>query len=135
MGHQTTDAAGKSGDQLAIFQFKYRSIPFRVLLDADDETRSGILEADLGMIPFTGDGEDRRSNTLAVINAARRIPGYQIQVRPNHTVGLSVPLPGIADPTADTILAAAIETLAGAKKLLDLMLSFQPRHLRSGAQA
>ena len=135
MGHQETDKAAISDGPHAIFQFTYRSIPFRVLFDANDASTTSILKGELGTVPFTGDGEDRRSNTLAVIDATRRIPGYQVKVRPNHTIGLSVRLPDTDETTPDAILAAAIEKLAGAKKLLDLMLSFQPSHLRSGAQS
>lgn len=128
MSHQASDTAGR---RHAIFRFTYRSIPFRVLLDPDDASRNGILEGDLGVMPFTGDGEERRSNTLAAIEAARRIPGYRVRIRPDHTISVSVKLPPADAVSVDTILASAIEKLAGAKKLLDLMQSFQPPRLRA----
>ena len=74
MSHQYSDMADYAGGHHAIFRFTYRSIPFCVLFDTDDASGEGILEANIGLIPFTGDGEKRRSNTLAVIDAARRMP-------------------------------------------------------------
>ena len=135
LGDQDTGKAAISDGPHAIFEFTYRSIPFRVLVDPENGTDDGILQAELGVVPFTGDGENRRSNTLAVIDAARRIPGYDVKIHTNHTIGLSVTLPKAAAGSAESILAAAIESLAGAKNLLDLVLSFQPPHMRAHLQA
>lgn len=129
--HQKPDMADDSGGHHAIFRFTYRSIPFCVLFDAADISGDGILEGNLGLIPFTGDGDKRRSHTLALINAARRIPEYRLHVHPDHSIRLSARLPSTGMASADMILADAIRKLADAKKLLDLLQSFQPPHLRA----
>lgn len=133
MSHQNPTKSDISGSHHAIFRFSYCSIPFRVLIDPDDASAEVVLEGDLGLVPFTGDGEERRSNTLATIEAARRILGYRVQVHADHSISLSVKLPPAESASADMILAGAIENLAGAKKLLDLLQSFQPPHLRARA--
>lgn len=130
MSHQESDEAG--GHQ-AIFCFTYRSMPFRVLHHTNDSSLEGILEGDLGLIPFTGDGDERRSNTLAVLEATRHMPGYRVRVRPDLSINLTVKLPPAEHASADKLLADAIESLAGVKKLLDLLQSFQPTHLRARA--
>jgi hypothetical protein len=135
LGDQETGTAAISDGPHVIFEFTYHSIPFRVLVDPERGSEDGVLQAELGVVPFTGDGENRRSNTLAVIDAARRIPGYDVNVRPNHTIGLSMTLPKAADRSVEGILAAALESLTGAKALLDLMISFQPPHARAHLRA
>lgn len=131
VGHQNSDKAGHSGGHHAIFRFTYRSIPFCVLFDIDDASGEGILEGNIGLIPFTGEGEKRRSNTLAIIDAAQRIPDYHIQIRTDYSIRLSAKLPAPQPASADMILAGALCKLADAKKLLDLLQSFQPPHLRA----
>jgi len=133
VSHPNTDPAGAESGLHPIFCFTYRSIPFRVLPSSDAESGDGSLEAVLGIVPFTVDGEDLRSNTLAIIDEAGQVPGFQIEIGANHAINLSVALPTDGVSSADTILAAAIEKLAHAKKLLDVVLSYQPSYWRPPA--
>lgn len=128
MSHQQSD---ETGGHQAIFRFTYRSMPFRVLHHSSETSNEGILEGELGVIPFTGDGDERRSNTLAVLEATRHMPGCRVRIRLDHSINLTVKLPPAEHASADRLLADAIETLAGVKKLLDLLQSFQPPHLRA----
>jgi len=133
LSHQDSDKAGHTGGHHAIFRFTYRSIPFCVLFDSADASGDGILEGNLGLIPFTNDGDKRRSNTLAIIDAASRIPDFRIHVHRDHSIRLSAKLLATGPASAEVILADAIRKLADAKKLVDLLQSFQPPHLRAQA--
>jgi hypothetical protein len=130
LSDQQTGATGTGGEERPIFRFSYRSVPFRVHLRGTGPDTTGRLEALIGVMPFTVDGDSLRSNMLALISKARCSDGYGIAVAPNHAIHLSVTLPIDGNSTADAILAAAIERLAGAKPFLDLVLSLQPPHLR-----
>ena len=130
MSHQLPATAGTDDGVPPVFSFSYRSIPFRVRLRETDAGVVGVLEAVIGIVPFTVDGDSLRSNMLAVIDKARRSAGYGIDVGANHAISLSVALPVDDMTPADKILAAAMEQLAGAKTFLDLVLLLQPPHLR-----
>jgi hypothetical protein len=125
-----TAPAGEHGDERPIFQFSYRSLPFRVHLRGTDTGTVGMLEAMIGVMPYTVDGDSLRRNMLNLISNVRRSTDCGIDVRRDHTINISVALPVDGASSADAILAAAIEKLAAAKKLLDLVLSLQPPHLR-----
>jgi len=132
LSHPKTKTARPADDNRPIFRFSYRSIPFRVHLRGRDANMgtAGILEAVVGVVPFTVDGDSRRRNTLAAIGEARRVAGYNIKIGADHAIRLSVPLPVDHGSPADAILAAAMTRLAGAKPFLDLVLMLQPPHLR-----
>jgi hypothetical protein len=123
-------AAGVRGEERPIFRFSYRSVPFRVHLRGTDNGTTGMLEAMIGVMPYTVDGASLRRNMLTLIGNVQRSADYAIAVGRDHSINLSVPLPVDGTSTADAILAAAIERLAAAKAFLDLVLSLQPPHLR-----
>jgi hypothetical protein len=133
VSHANSDPAEARDGLHPIFSFTYKSIPFRVLPSSGATSPDGSLEAVLGILPFTVDGEDLRSNTLAIIDEASRIPGLHIEIGTNHAINLSVALPIGGASSADTILATAIEKLAHAKRFLDVVLSYQPSHWRPPA--
>jgi len=125
-----TTAAGMHGEERPIFQFSYRSVPFRVHLRGTGAGTTGMLEAMIGVMPYTVDGDSLRRNMLTLIGKAQRSAGYGIALGRDHSINLSVALPVDRMSSADAILAAAIEQLAAAKGFLDLVLSLQPPHLR-----
>ncbi len=130
MSDPSTAAAGVHDEERPIFRFSYRSVPFRVHLRGTDTGTAGMLEAMIGVMPFTVDGDSRRRNMLTLIGNARQAPGYGIAVGRDHSINLSVALPVDGTSSADAILAAAVEQLAAAKAFLDLVMSLQPPHLR-----
>ena len=121
---------GLCGDERPIFQFSYRSMPFQVHLRSTEAGTIGMLEAMIGILPYTGDGDSLRRNMLALIGDARRATEYGIDIGRDHRINLSVALPVDGSSSADAILAAAMERLAAAKKFLDMVVSLQPPHLR-----
>lgn len=125
-----TAPAGEHGDDHPVFRFCYRSVPFRVHLRGTETGTVGMLEAMIGIMPYTGDGDSLRRNMLTLIGNARRAAGYEIDVGRDHSINLSVALPVDGTSSADVVLAAAMEQLAAAKKFLDLVFSLQPPHLR-----
>lgn len=125
-----TAAADVQGDERPIFQFSYRSVPFQVHLRGTETGTVGMLEAMLGIMPYTGDGDSLRRNMLTLIGKVRSATDYGIAVGRDHTINLSVALPVDGTSSADAILAAAMEQLAAAKQFVDLVLSLQPPHLR-----
>ena len=131
MSHRESDAAETADGRAILFQFAYRTVPFRVVTDAGAATR---LQAEVGTMPYTVDGPSLRHDLLTLLDGARSAPGYEIEVARDHHINLSVALPvdGAAPPAS--ILAAAIERLAGAKLWLDQVLSLMPAHLRKAAQ-
>ncbi len=132
MSHRETDAAETADGRPILFQFSYRSVPFRVVT-ADDA--GATLQAEVGTMPYTGDGPSLRHDMLTLLDGARRAAGYEIAVARDHGISLSVALAvdGTAPPAS--ILAAALEQLACAKQWLDRVLSLLPVHLRKVAEA
>ena len=130
MPYPTAAAPEQADGSLVLFRFSYRSMPCRVVAGEAAVT----LHAQMGIMPFTGDGPALRSRMLAVLGGARRKPSYGVLLTPDHGVGLTVMLPvdGRAPPAS--ILAAAIGGLAEAKPLLDAVHSLLPTHLRHRPQ-
>lgn len=123
--------AEEADGSVILFQFTYRSIPCRVVMDGTIAPNPAVvLRADMGILPFTGDGPSLRSRMLVVLGRTRRMPGYGVRLTPGHGIGLSVAL--AVDDTAPpaSILAAAIGQIAEAKPLFDVVLSLLPTHLR-----
>lgn len=135
MSYQQAASAAEADGGVILFQFTYRSVPCRVVTDgaAADASKRGpavMLQADMGILPFTGDGPSLRSRMLAVLGRARRMPGYRVRLAPDHGIGLSVALAVDDGAPPATILAAAIGQIAEAKPLFDVVLSLLPKHLR-----
>ena len=126
MRYSTAAAAEQADDSPVLFRFTYRSMPCRVVAEETAIT----LQADMGILPFTGDGPSLRSDLIAVLNHARRTSGYHVRFAPDHRFGLTVALTVGDDAPPASILAAAIAGLAGAKPLIDVVLSLLPKHLR-----
>ena len=132
MSYQQAASAVQADGSVILFQFTYRSVPCRVVTDraAGKRGPAVMLQADMGILPFTGDGPSLRSKMLAVLGRARRMPGYRVRLAPDHGIGLSVALAVDDGAPPATILAAAIGQVAEAKPLFDVVLSLLPKHLR-----
>ena len=132
MSYQQAASAAEADGSIILFQFTYRSVPCRVVTDGAAGKRGPavMLQADMGILPFTGDGPSLRSKMLAVLGRARRMPGYRVRLAPDHGIGLSVALAVDDGAPPATILAAAIGQVAEAKPLFDVVLSLLPKHLR-----
>lgn len=130
MSHRNTDAARIVEETRAILSFTYHSIQFDVAVGQDTAAPSGQLRATVGVMPFTVHGASLRRNMLALIDHARETLGYHVRVGNDHAIELAVALPVSAATPIDTILAAAMEKLAGAKPFLDLVQTLQPPRIR-----
>lgn len=124
-----SDAAQAAGGRSPLFQFAYRSVPFRVVLATRDGD-AALLQAEVGTLPFTVDGGTLRHDMLALLDRARRTAGYQIAIARDHGISLSVALSVNGTMPPASILAAALEGLAGAKPWVDHVLTLLPAHLR-----
>jgi hypothetical protein len=129
MRFPTAATAEPADGDSVLFRFTYRSMPCRVVAGNAAVT----LQADIGIMPFTGDGPSLRSDMLAVLDRVRHMTGYGVRLAPDHGIGLTVALAvGGSEPPA-SILAAAIGRLTEAKPVLDVALSLLPKHLRHRA--
>jgi len=131
LSHRKTDAAETTDGGAILFQFAYRSVPFRIVAGARAST---VLQAEVGTLPFTVDGPSLRHDMLTLLDGARRAAGYEIEVARDYGISLSVPLAVDGTAPPESILAAALEQLAGAKPWIDRVLSLLPAHLRKVAQ-
>ena len=122
-----SDAAEAAGGRSTLFQFAYRSVPFRVVLAARD---GASLQAEVGTLPFTVDGGTLRHDMLTLLDRVRRTAGYQVAIARDHGISLSVALSVDGTTPPASILAAALEGLASAKPWLDHVLTLLPTHLR-----
>lgn len=130
MSHQETDAADMAKGPSTLFTFAYRSVPFRIVTHAD---AGALLQAEVGTMPYTVDGPSLRHDMLTLLDGARRVAGYEIEIARNHGISLSVALPVEGGVPPESVLAAALEQLACAKLWLDRVLSLLPAHLRKTA--
>lgn len=105
---------------------------FRVWASTEQaQTGSAFLEGRLGVLPFTGDGSNRRQNTLAVLDLAKRFKGFAVDLTVGHEIVVSAELQADGPATPAWALGEAISRLADTKRLVDMVESLQPvRHLR-----
>ncbi len=114
------------------FSFRYRSMAFRVWATAE-EARTGFafFEGRLGVLPFTGDGSNRRQNTLAVLDLAKRLTDFTVDLPDGYEIVVSAKLKSDGPVTPAWALGEAISRLADTKQLVDMIGSLQPaRRLR-----
>ncbi len=119
-------------EPLINFSFRYRSMAFRVWATAE-EARTGLafFEGRLGVLPFTGDGSNRRQNTLAVLDMAKRFTDLTVHLPDGYEIVVSAALRSDGPATPAWALGEAISRLAGTKQLVDMVGSLQPaRRLR-----
>ena len=109
------------------FEFEYRAMPFRVWVDAETEQGNvAHMHGMIGIMPFTGDGASLRQDMLAVMDFANRFLPFELSAPVGKEIALHTRLEMAAAPTPATVLAAAIERLAEAKRVLDLVNALQP---------
>lgn len=114
------------------FSFRYRSMTFRVWATAE-EARTGLahFEGRLGILPFTGDGSNRRQNTLAILDITKRHTGFTVDLPDGHEIVVSATLTSDGPATPAWALGEAIGRLADTKQLVDMIGSLQStRRLR-----
>ncbi len=105
---------------------------FRVWASAEEaQTGLAFLEGRLGVLPFTGDGSNRRQSTLAVLDLAKRFKGFTVNLPDGHEIVVSAELKSDGPATPAWALGEAISRLADTKRLVDMVESLQPsRRLR-----
>ncbi len=118
------------------FSFQYRSMAFRVWANAEQaQTGLAFLEGRLGVLPYTGDGSNRRQQTLAILDLAKRFKGFTVALPDGHEIILSAELKTDGPATPAWALGEAISRLADTKRMVDMIESLQPhRHLRDARQ-
>lgn len=114
------------------FSFRYRTMAFRVWASAEQaQTGIAIFEGRLGILPFTGDGSNRRRNTLAVLEMAKRHTDFTVELPDGNEIVVSAEMQSNGPATPAWALGEAISRLADTKRLVDMVGNLQPtRHLR-----
>lgn len=105
---------------------------FRVWASMEQaQTGLAFLEGRLGVLPFTGDGSNRRQTTLAVLDLAKRFTDFTVDLPDGYEIVVSAELTSAGPATPAWALGEAISRLADTKRLVDMVGSLQPsRHLR-----
>lgn len=105
---------------------------FRVWATAEEaQTGLAFFEGRLGVLPFTGDGSNRRRNTLAVLDMAQRLTDLTVDLPDGYEIIVSAKLRSDGPATPAWALGEAISRLADTKPLVDMIGSLQPtRRLR-----
>lgn len=110
-------------------EFEYRAMPFRVWVDAETEKgQVAHMRGTIGIMPFTGDGASLRQDMLAVMDFANRFLPLELSASGGREITLHSRLEVATTLTPAAVLAAAIERLAQAKRVLDLVNALQPAH-------
>jgi len=100
---------------------------FRVWASAEQaQTGLAFFEGRLGVLPFTGDGSNRRRNTLAVLDMAKRFTDFTVDLPDGYEIVVSAELKSHGPATPAWALGEAISRLAGTKRLVDMVGSLQP---------
>lgn len=123
-------------EQFINFSFRYRTMAFRVWASTEQaQTGLAFFEGRLGVLPFTGDGSNRRQNTLAVLDMAKRFTDFTVDLPDGYEIVVSAELMSDGPATPAWALGEAIGRLADTKRLVDMVGSLQPsRHLRDAQQ-
>jgi hypothetical protein len=113
---------GGSGRRSLTFRFGFREVPFVCRVERTDGRPLLRLAGDLGPLPYTAAGPDRRRLMQSVLAAAQRRSGLDWEVTPQQQIvvrgGICLDLP--LTPVA--MMAGAVTLLLRARPFLDRLL-------------
>ncbi|HXP73724.1 MAG TPA: hypothetical protein VN823_06215 [Stellaceae bacterium] len=117
-----TELFGRLGPRPVEFRFTFREVPFSCTAERREGHPVLTLTGDLGSLPYTAEGAERRQAVQTVVAAARRRSGLDWQVTAQQQIvvrgGISLVLP--LTPVA--MVAGAVTLLLRARPFLDLLL-------------
>jgi hypothetical protein len=92
-----SDLLGRDGSDPVVFRFVLHDVPFSCTVDRPEGQPMLTLTGDLGALPYTAEGAERRRAMQAVVAAARERSGLDWQVTPQQQIqvrgGISLPSP------------------------------------------
>jgi hypothetical protein len=93
----SSEILGRDGSDPVAFRFVLREVPFSCTVERPEGQPVLTLTGDLGALPYTGEGAERRRAMQAVVAAARDRSGLDWQVTPQQQIqvrsGISLPSP------------------------------------------
>ena len=107
-------------------RFAYRSMRFSVAVTPFDGGTMLDLTGELGIMPFTGHGANRRRDMNAVFAAVRRLPDLRLYRGTRQEIILRARVSTQAPGTRAQVLAELIRYMAKIKPILDVIASLQP---------
>ena len=116
---------GRDGSDPVAFRFVLREVPFCCTVERPEGQPVLRLTGDLGALPYTAEGTERRRAMQAVVAAARERSGLDWQVTPQRQIqvrgGISLPSP--LTPVA--MILGAVTLLLRALPFLEQLLQTQ----------
>jgi hypothetical protein len=92
-----SDLLGRDGSDPVVFRFVLHDVPFSCTVDRPEGQPMLTLTGDLGALPYTAEGAERRRAMQAVMAAAHERSGLDWQVTPQQQIqvrgGISLPSP------------------------------------------
>ncbi len=122
-----SELLGRDSARPVAFRFAFREVPFACAVERRDGHPVLTLTGDLGALPYTAEGPERRQSVRAVVAAARQRSGLDWQVTPQQQIlvrgGISLAFP--LTPVA--MIVGAVTLLLRARPFLDLLLEAMAR--------
>jgi len=104
------------------FRFGFRDIPFK----CEAERRAGqpylSLSGDLGALPYTAEGADRRRSVQTILSVATQRSGLRWTVSPQQQIEVSGALTLDGPLTGPALVTGAVTLLLRARPYLDLLI-------------
>lgn len=129
--------ADDGADNVVTLTFDWHAHRFRARLDRRSVGDSRLeIACDLGPIPFSAEGVERRLSIFAVLDATRSGAAIRTTVSRKQRVSLIAEAVLAAPVTTNVLVTGIVTLLAQAKPYLDILaLLRQPRRLNSTAAA
>jgi hypothetical protein len=113
---------GRGDARPVAFRFTYREVPFACTATRESGHPVLTLTADLGALPYTAEGAERRQAVQTVVASAKQRSGLDWHVTPEQQIvmkgGISLALP--LTPVA--MIAGAVTVLLRARPFLEVLL-------------
>ena len=103
------------------FGFTYAGIAFEALADRSDEQPKLSVRGQVGTLPFSAEGVQRRADVKSIIAASREVQACRLSLDQRHEIWLDADIEVETPMTPTSLIAAAAAVIARCKPWLDML--------------
>lgn len=115
-------SASSSPDEIVHLNFAWRGLNFHARLDRGSVSESHlVIESDLGPVPFTAEGVQRRTNVFALLDATKMGINVRTVVSSKQRINMFAEMKLPAPVTTTVFITGIVTLLALARPYLEIM--------------
>ena len=103
------------------FGFTYAGIAFEARADRSDEQPKLALRGQVGTLPFSAEGVQRRTDVKSIIVASQEAKACRLSLDQRQEIWLEADIEVETPMTPTSLIAAAAAVIAGCKPWLDML--------------